>query len=122
MYLAGTHRSVGRGWPYRPLPTRIEVIEANTQGRLFGSLFVPRREAVFRILTIESVEDILTARLSDISEWALVDRFGPSYQPPHLISGTVADIYEAQDPKIEMDKDHVILVDDFLNQSMGVCT
>ena len=48
MYLAGTHRSVGRGWPYRPLPTRIPVghirgritLDGNASGNLGFIVFI----------------------------------------------------------------------------------
>ena len=67
-----------------------------TGGRLFGSLFVPRRVAIRSDLELDDLELFLLSRLGEISEWGLVNQFGPSYQAPNLISATVADYYDAE--------------------------
>lgn len=71
----------------------VKELNLNTEGRLFGSLFVPKKEQIREMLLVESEESFFTTRLSEIFEWSLVSQFGPSYQPPRLISETVSDFY-----------------------------
>ena len=68
-------------------------LQLTTGGRVFGSLFVPRKDKIEAELALDSEESFLTSRLAEISEWALVSQFGPSYQLPRLISETVSDYY-----------------------------
>ena len=78
-----------------------------TKGRIFGSLFAPRTSLLFSDLTLNDPEQLLLERMKEISEWGLINQFGPSYQPPRLISSTVSDYYEAGAQDSE-------LLDDFL--------
>jgi gamma-glutamyl hercynylcysteine S-oxide synthase len=68
-------------------------LEIAAGGRVFGSLFVPKKDEIHAVLSLGSEESFLASRLVEISEWALVSQFGPSYQPPRLISETVSSYY-----------------------------
>ncbi|MBN1686774.1 MAG: SUMF1/EgtB/PvdO family nonheme iron enzyme, partial [Spirochaetales bacterium] len=64
-----------------------------TGGTIFGSLFIPKKGTIVARLTMDDPESFLSSRLLEISEWALISQFGPSYQLPRLISDTVSDFY-----------------------------
>jgi gamma-glutamyl hercynylcysteine S-oxide synthase len=72
-----------------------EETSVKTGGRLFGSLFAPRKQDIVVGLELGQPEEFLASRLREISQWALVNQFGPSYQAPPLISLTVSDYYDA---------------------------
>ncbi|MBT3275569.1 MAG: SUMF1/EgtB/PvdO family nonheme iron enzyme [Spirochaetales bacterium] len=78
----------------RPFFQDIEE-EIETPGRLIGSLFAKRKAGYSGILSLTDPEGFLTARRREIAEWSLVNQFGPSYQPPRLISSTISDALAA---------------------------
>lgn len=64
----------------------------DVRGRIVGSLFFPRRETVSAELAVKDVDAYVSSALRELADWALVDRFGRSYQPPSLIAKPVADL------------------------------
>ena len=72
-----------------------EGTTVTTGGRIFGSLFVARKSRMDVQFELAQPEEFLASRLHEISQWALVNQFGPSYQAPHLISTTVSDYYDS---------------------------
>ncbi|MAG14146.1 MAG: hypothetical protein CMN78_06080 [Spirochaetales bacterium] len=96
-----------------------QAIQISTRGRLLGSLFVPRREIISQSLEIDTLKELIVGGFADLSEWALVDRFGPSYQPPYLISDIINDIYSATKTTASAATFDASLIDEFLLQALA---
>ncbi len=79
-----------------------ENLTVDTGGRIFGTLFVKKREYIDRELEVADLEGFLVSRLSELSEWALINQFSPSYQPPRVISATVEEFYAAGQTETEL--------------------
>jgi len=70
---------------YRAVDNKLEV-----GGRLFGSLFAPRRERYSYQLEIDNLSGLLGYAFHDFSQWAMIDRVLPNYQLPPILHDTVA--------------------------------
>ncbi|HOV62252.1 MAG TPA: SUMF1/EgtB/PvdO family nonheme iron enzyme [Spirochaetia bacterium] len=62
------------------------------KGRLFASLFFPRRETVHTRLTTTDFAGFLKASLSDFAEWSQTDTLYSTYQAPMVLS-KAAEVY-----------------------------
>lgn len=69
---------------YGGVDNRIEV-----GGRLFGSLFVPRRERFGYQLKVKDLTGLLRHSFHELSRWAMVNHFLPNYQLPPIMQSTV---------------------------------
>ncbi len=65
-------------------------------GRLFGSLFAPRRAGVALDLRIADLSGLLAHAFGEVSRWALVDTVVPNYQLPPVLTHTVRDAAESK--------------------------
>lgn len=59
-------------------------------GRVFGSLFVPRREHFSYQLELSNLPGLVKRSFLDFSKWALVDRLLPNYQMPPILADAVS--------------------------------
>lgn len=65
-------------------------------GRLFGSLFAPRRVEVSATIRIGDLSKLLAGAFAGIGRWALVSTVVPNYQLPPIMSHTVRDAVESK--------------------------
>ena len=74
-------------------------------GKLFFTLFAPKRVRIVKTLSLEDVEGYITSASKEFSNYALLDSLYLSYQVPQVLSHTVEALYDtgAQPPKDEID-------------------
>ncbi|HUX20305.1 MAG TPA: SUMF1/EgtB/PvdO family nonheme iron enzyme [Spirochaetia bacterium] len=75
---------------YTAVDNRIDV-----GGRLFGSLFVPRRETFSYQLELSDLPGMVKHTFTDFSKWALVDRILPNYELPPILQTAVSGAVES---------------------------
>lgn len=66
------------------------------QGRVFFSLFMPKRVTLSKELKVENITGFLVNEYKNFSEYALLEEFFPQYQPPPLLSNAVDDYFAAR--------------------------
>ena len=88
------------------------------KGRLFGSLFLKRKLTIEKRLQLDDYHALLQTAFIELSRLALVDRFGASYQPPRVISETIAALFAGNLRDSNEVSDLKNLVDVFLTQSL----
>lgn len=82
---AGTHNLSIRKPFYGSLDNKVDV-----GGRLFGSLFFPRRERFSYQLSVDNLNGLLAHSFHDLSRWAMVNSFLPNYRLPPIVQDTVS--------------------------------
>ena len=88
---AGTHTLEVEKPYYASVKQQLSI-----DGRLFGSLFVPRRTGAAFALHISSLSGLLANAMGEVSRWALVDTVVPNYQLPPVLTHTVRDAAESK--------------------------
>jgi len=87
-------------------------MRVDTGGRIFGTLISKKKDHVDVQLRIADLETYLVSQYKELSSWALINQFSPSYQAPRIISDTVSDFYESGGNDTE-------LLDRFLTVSLS---
>jgi len=70
--------------------------QLSVDGRLFGSLFVPRRDSVGLALRVSDLSGLLAHAFGQVSRWALIDTVVPNYQIPPVLTHTVKDAAQSE--------------------------
>ncbi len=75
---------------------RSRSFTARIGGRLFGSLFFPKRTIVARGLVLEDPRGYAAAGYADFSSWSLINEPHARYQLPPILSTTVEDLFASR--------------------------
>ena len=67
-------------------------------GRIFGSLFFPKKYNISKNIKLTDPEGFLSKRFKEISSYALIENYYDHYQMPHLISRTVIEFLAGNTP------------------------
>ena len=78
------------------------------KGRLFGSLFIPRKDALSADLELTGFGELASIVADEYGRWAMVDRFYSTYRPEPVLELGALDIAEA-DPEL-MDEYRRLLI------------
>ncbi len=76
---------------YAPIKEQLSV-----GGRLFGSLFVPRRAVLSFALRVSDLSGLLSHAFGEVSRWSMIDTVVPNYQVPPILMHTVRDAAQSK--------------------------